>query len=531
MKPQTRFRTTVCLALAGLVLVLLAPPGSTAQQRAASLTVSPGVYVGGQRLTFEGNIGRTGVRRIHLQAHLGRAGDRWEDIQGFSTRTQRDGSFRFGYPAPGMFNISYRVVSGRSATPGWRFNARSQDLVLDVRSLAPDLGEDVVVAGMPFQIDVDTTPTLVGRPDLPPPPIPGRELTLQQRVDGDQWLTLDTATTDQDGNGTFDVTAADPGTVVYRVREEDWTAGGNQIGWYPSFPTYVQVLPGLPAPTDPATGGATRATAVAAPRSPIVRSTDRAAGTNGDVASTTASQKYGWTPSLWDFAWVAGESLTSPPYRGTDPKGRWLDASDGTGRAAKHNGGLVLDSQRERWGEGDLGTTTATLRGNPMKYGRWEVRLRMKAFENDARDYSALVELVPDRAQDYHCGGQNITVAEVSAHGSSVKVGAKALKGARQWTRSKRIGRVQDTSYSFAVEVSRRHISWFVDGQVIATVRSRAAVSDVPLTLRLRLQGDGQQEMNRTQMISDWERGFGLGRGRQVTSGHALKRGTHDGGC
>ena len=79
--------------------------------------------------------------------------------------------------------------------------------------------------------------------------------------------------------------------------------------------------------------------------------------------------------------------------------------------------------------------------------------------------------------------------------------------------------------------MSRRHISWFANGRIIATVRSRAAVSDVPMTLRLSLVGEGQQEMNRTKAISDWQRGFSLKRGRLATRGHALRAGNHAGGC
>jgi hypothetical protein len=81
------------------------------------------------------------------------------------------------------------------------------------------------------------------------------------------------------------------------------------------------------------------------------------------------------------------------------------------------------------------------------------------------------------------------------------------------------------------VELARGHISWFLNGRVIATLRDQAAVSDVPMTLRFSLVGNGPQEMNRTQAISDWQRGFALDRGRTVTSGKAPQRGSYTGGC
>ena len=53
---------------------------------------------------------------------------------------------------------------------------------------------------------------------------------------------------------------------------------------------------------------------------------------------------------------------------------------------------------------------------------------------------------------------------------------------------------------------------------------SKAAVSDVPMTLRFSLVGDQATERNQTGVISDWQRGFGLGRGQQVVSGPRLKQ-------
>jgi len=516
---RLRLGIAAFLPILALVLATAAPSGASTLAGEATLTVSPGTYVGGQQVLFEGNIGETGERRISLELHMNRAGDEWRAIEGFSTLTNADGSFRFTYAAPGMFNISYRVVSAGLATPGWTFDAKSQDLTLDVVSGDPALGDGQVLAGTPFLINVDTTPTLSRRPDLPPPAFPGRSLTLQQRVDGGRWQTLDTTVTDELGHGQFVTQVATPGVVVYRVRQEDWTEGGDNIGWFPSFPTYVNVLdPSEPYPAAPEPEPRPDGTAEPIP-----------SGQN--TGATTASQTYRWAPSQFDFAWESGQSLTSAPFRGLNPRGWWLDTSDGSGRAAQHNGGLMLDSQRDNVdGPGDFGTTAVTLRGNPMTYGRWEGRLRLKSTETDARDYHAKLELVPDRARDYHCGAQNITVADVTAHGSTVTFGAKALNG-KKWSRTLQNVAINGWAMAFAVEVSKNHISWFKEGKLIGSVRNRAAVPDVPMTLRMSLVGDAEQEMNRTQVISDWMRGFSLDRSPLTTDGPKLRRGTHAGGC
>ena len=511
MKSITRLRSALCLPLVGLLMVTLAPSGHTAMLAPASLRVSPGSgYVGGQALTFEGNIGKSGRNRISLQFHMNRPGDSWVRVAGFSDRTAGNGDFRFEHPAPSNFGTSFRVVSGRAATPRWTFEAKSQDLTVEVVG-----GE--AVADEPFELRVDTTPTLRRRPDtIGLQPFPGRELTLQARIDGDSWRTLDTTQVKGDGLGFFTVTEADPGTVVYRVRQEDWTVGASDIGWFPSFPLYVDVR-------DP------RDSTQAAPTSALTEQALACSPEPGvpHAAAATASTVNRWAPSLFDFAWFYGESLTSPPYRGTKRKGMWVDYADGGGRVTKQNGGLMLDSKRENdCGAGDFGTTRATLQGNPMTYGRWEVRLRLKSHETNARDYRTLVELVPERESDYACGARNITVADMRPRGSTIKFGANSRS--KQWNGSKSTGgSINNQSQVLAVEVTRRHVSWFLSGKVIGTVRNRAVSSDVPMTLRFSMVGAGEQEMNATQLISDWQRGFTLSRGKQVRSGKALKRSSY----
>jgi hypothetical protein len=192
---------------------------------------------------------------------------------------------------------------------------------------------------------------------------------------------------------------------------------------------------------------------------------------------------------------------------------------------SKHNGGLTLESQYAFDGPGDHGSTWATLRGNPATYGRWETKFRMNSSEKNARDYRVRVELVPDGAPDDRC--RTITVADVAAHGSYVTVAANG--GDRRWSSSKRIGSLLNgRTASFAAEVTKGHISWFVNGRIIATAKSSAAVSDTPLTMRLSLVG-GDQEMNRTSAIFDWQRGYSLAHGRSPTNGHSLSGGSS--GC
>ena len=197
----------------------------------------------------------------------------------------------------------------------------------------------------------------------------------------------------------------------------------------------------------------------------------------------------------------------------------------------KHNGGLMLDSKRENdCGGGDFGTTRATLQGNPMTYGRWEVRVRLKSDEKRDRDYRTLVQLVPERESDFACGGRNITIVDMKPHSSRVSFGVNAMS--KQWNGTKDTGAVANNrSLVFAVEVTKKRVSWLFAGKVIGSVRSRAASSDVPMTLRLSMVGDGNHEMNHTELISDWQRAFPLGRGKVVTSGKKLQQSTLKSSC
>jgi len=510
----------VRMLVAGLtvlgLLTLGVPAPSTSQgaaQAGASLQVTPKVYTGGQKMTFAGSLGVRGRRTITLQFHQHRSGDVWENVDYFKSRTDAAGRFRFTFPAPTMYGVSWRVVSGRYKTPAHTFKARSQELELTAG------GDNQVVAGKSFTITVDTSAGNTGPAQLPPLIIPGRRVVLQQRVNGDQWKVLGETVIDASGLAKFKRVETASGVVVYRAVQMDWTKNGDHIGWYPSFPTYVDV-------NDPAT-----------PRQPNSRpqrpSIVDAPASKAPASASSAGQKYGWTKKLFDFAWGFGESLTSKPLKGTRRKGRWLDVSTGTGRASHVHGGLGIETgYLNRGGPGDRGNTLVTLRGNAQTYGRWEVRGRTLTTERSAPDYTVKWELVPERAEDYHCGAQNITVAEYSLSSRVVRVGVKALRNNRAWTYTKPNVSLRDVTHNFAVEVARDHITWFMDAKPIANLSSRAAISGVPMTLRVSLAGKGQPtEMNRTRAIWDWQRAWPMDGGRQVRSGHGLTAGTHSGGC
>jgi hypothetical protein len=519
---RSRPRSLAALSIALLVTCATLAGITAATEQAAtaaspSLAVSPHNYVGGQRLTWTGNVGHRGIRRLVLQLNMGRDPKHWTTVPGFHSRTRADGSFRFVHPAPAMFNIRYRVKAGRYVTPARVFNAKSQDLTLRVTGQQENNTNrpGMIGVGESFGITVDTTPENIYRsPDSKGLPVfDGRTLTLQKRNNDGSWSTLDTATVERDGLGHFTGLQEGAGVAVYRVRQENYFTDKNRIGWTQSFPLYV--LAGTEAQQWYTSRYGQNQPSSSEPP-PTTRVT---------VPMTTASQQFSWFPSRFDFAWEYGESLNSPPARGTRIQGRWTDYSDGSGRVAKWNGGLGIESKRYAGaGAGDFGTTRATLQGNAMTYGRWETSLRIRnAFERGGQPYKILAELVPANAADYDCGFHNITIASISPFSRQIRFGVRSPR--YRWTGA-RTGDYTPLAhaYNVAVEVSSKHVTWFVNGRPAASVASTAAVSGLPMTMRLSLEGQGDSEMDQTSLISDWQRGFPISTGRRVVSQKKLGR-------
>lgn len=511
--------TTLFLVVATFASVTV-PSGPPAYADSRALSVTPSTYVGGQRLTWTGSVGAPGVRSLVLQFHMGRPGDRWTTVEGFHARTRADGSFRFAYPAPGMFNIRYRVKAGTHVSASHLFLAKTQDLTLRVAGQRDNNTAEpaLVAANRSFDIVVDTTPDNIFRSPSSQglPVFEGRSLTLQRRVDGDTWRRVASTTVEDDGLGRFPGLTEEPGVAVFRVREEDDRRDGNEIGWTQSFPLYVYVGSAAWARYDRERRDAHAAVSQPPP--------DSAAFGSG-APTPTASQRYGWYPLYWDFAWEQGQSLTGGPARGTRPRGHWVDYVDGGGRVSKQNGQLTLDSKRYYGaGVGDFGTTNATLHGNAATRGRWEARMRIRgAYETGGRDYRVLAELVPERTAGGRCGSRNIQIASISPFSRRVRFGVRSPKYA--WSGSTTASaNPLHSAYAVAVEVSKSHLTWFLDGKPVGSVTDPAAFPRRPMTLRLSLVGEGREEMNQVSLVSDWQRGFPLTSGRQQVSHKKLSR-------
>jgi hypothetical protein len=527
-RSSTRRTGTAVLVLAGVLALPTAigaqagassAAGDTPRPRAASLSVTPEVVVPGQAVRFTGDIGKSGKQAVHIQWNMNRPGDVWVDVANTTHKTDRKGRFDFTFPAPSALGlpIGLRVAGGKGLkTPAYQLKARPQELTVSLAGQRPDQPGYNVLPGLPFTVVVDTTPAVRSSMGTPPA-FPGRAITLQQRVDGNRWQTVATGATDADGHATFSALAPLTGDLVLRAREERWSQAGAQIGWFPSFPTYFtpSLVPGLPD-LRPA-----RARAAANP-APVVQ--------RKDPLRPTASQTWGWGASLWDYDWGFGEDFDWAPYRGTWLDGRWLDTSDGSGRAVPFNGGLVLQSKLVHTGAGDHGTTTATLQGSSQTRGRWEFRLQGHAWESGPRPYRYIVELVPEGAPLVACSPESIVVADATVGSRGLRIGVRSRRSGSVWSGLDAKAFLAEQPFNMAVEVGKKHITWFRDAKPIATVKGGKAQLGVPLVPRVSLVG-GPEEMNGAQVDSDWQRMFSLDKGTQVKTRKKLARAAYSDAC
>lgn len=494
------------------------PSPETLPVRRAYLRVTPGrgAYVGGTALVFKGNIGARGKRRVRIQSSQ-RAGAPWEDLQLPRRRTKANGSFRFKVPAPSMWGIRFRVAGkGGHATPLWTAAARAQEVLLEVQSNEVYLGENRVVTNRPFTIVADTRPPFSGFKVFPPPLMPGRTVSLQRLV-GSSWTTIDSTTVDSRGKARFSVTETAEGVQTYRARMEDYTRNGSSVGWFPGFPTRVEVF-------------TTREDAPPLPNEPRKTFINVAEHKGGD--QDKAARTYKWRAEEYDYGWMFGEDLDSRPY-GPERGGRWVETTAGTGRFSLRNGGLLYMSSDYPggYGHGGWGDTSIEMRGHDRAYGRWELRAQPTANQRALSDYTIKIELVPSNQSDYQCASEAITLAEMRPLQDRVGFGVRNGSAGMEWTRTKSL-RVNGQHHAYAVEISKGHISWFIDGKVVGTVKDPRALTGTPMKLRISSEGEGELHyMNNTKMLVDWVHGYDLEHGALTRSGGALNRSSYTAPC
>ena len=207
-----------------------------------------------------------------------------------------------------------------------------------------------------------------------------------------------------------------------------------------------------------------------------------------------AGNTYGW----WNRG-VAWREEFETPYTG--PMGPQWQAS-GPGQVWHQNGMLTLNATSQ-------GSVSATLAGPGAEAGRWETRLRSRQYGRGNARYRVRAELVPAAGSEENCGARNVAMTSYTPNGKAANVYARTLPStAYRAANPMDLGR--DQWHTYAVEVTRERVSWFIDAHVVFTESRDVLLSGVPLTVRFTMEAKADRQMNISRMQMDWVRHWSL---------------------
>ena len=170
----------------------------------------------------------------------------------------------------------------------------------------------------------------------------------------------------------------------------------------------------------------------------------------------------------------------------------------GKGLVRNQHGMLTLNTARR-------GTVSATLTKPGHRVGRWEIRLRSRAYEHGHTPYKVRTELIPAGDRKLHCGARTIALESYRPRHKLAWFTIHTLPN-NEFVSHKGLNLGNDRWHTFAVEVTKRHIAWFVDAHVIANEHRSDALSGVPFTVRFTMRAVAGERMNQSRMQMDWLR-------------------------
>ena len=230
-----------------------------------------------------------------------------------------------------------------------------------------------------------------------------------------------------------------------------------------------------------------------------------------------AGASYNWYPVKHRYEFKGGR---------TEPR-EWR--LTGPGRLYQQNGMLTLVGRKGR--SADVMTT---WKGVSYTKGRWETRLRTARESRGATDYRVQVALVPAAKKKRHCGARDIVMLDYTPKKShTAKFAVRNLPNV-QFVYDKELSRKvgSDEWHVFGVEVTPKHVKWFVDARLVATEKRPAALSGVPLTMQARLVAEPGARMNKTRLQLDWARYWTMKKkGVKATGGAKPDQKTYAGAC
>jgi hypothetical protein len=232
-------------------------------------------------------------------------------------------------------------------------------------------------------------------------------------------------------------------------------------------------------------------------------------GLVADARPTNAAKIFKWGFSAWEDEFI---KPLSKQWRTSHKK-----------RVRNQVGMLTLDASRRS------GTVWATVPGHGRKLGRWEARVRSEQNGGGGRKYRVLWELIP--AGKYACGSKNLEISSYRVGDRRAKMQIRTPKGTK-FSAGKRRNLKDNVWHTYAVEVTKKRISWFVDTKVVRTERRDAALTGTEYQMRFRLAGVKGKRMNPTRMQMDWVRYYTLERpNAKSVEAPSTNRGSFKTGC
>jgi len=142
--------------------------------------------------------------------------------------------------------------------------------------------------------------------------------------------------------------------------------------------------------------------------------------------------------------------------------------------------------------------------------GRWEARIRPFERSRSGVRYQLTWELVPASGRD-RCGANAIVLARYQPGDRRVTGSVRTLPN-NSFTYSRARDLRNRAWHTYAVEITKRHISWFVDTQVVRTETRPAALSGIRYRPQFVLQAAPGKRMRPTWLQADWVRYYTLQR-------------------
>jgi hypothetical protein len=142
-------------------------------------------------------------------------------------------------------------------------------------------------------------------------------------------------------------------------------------------------------------------------------------------------------------------------------------------------------------------------------YGRWEARVRVVEESTGGTPFTFVWELAPTSGDS--CDPNRIVLASYRPGDSRVRGEVRtATEGAFRYSRG--LDLRSRAWHTYAVEVTPKRISWFVDTQVIRTERRTAALTGAAFHPQFQILGQPGVRMNTSRLQMDWVRYYDLDR-------------------